>query len=206
MYDKTMVRRTAAEAAQTRCELMDAALEVFDECGFAGTTLQAISGRAGVTRGALYHHFASKAEIYDAVLRQEADQVMRPLMDGLTGEGPPLRRIHQFLVSYCIALERDVGFRRVIGLLLGGATGAPRTSRDRTASGYAGFVELFEAVLREARDRRDLRDGVSPHGAARSVLAVAVGATTASLQVPELFSPAREAGALADVLIAGLTA
>lgn len=56
----SMVRRTAQQAAETRRELVDAAADVFADCGFAGASLEQIAGRAGVTRGALYHHFAAR--------------------------------------------------------------------------------------------------------------------------------------------------
>lgn len=35
----------------------------FADCGFAGASLEQIAGRAGVTRGALYHHFDDKAAV-----------------------------------------------------------------------------------------------------------------------------------------------
>jgi TetR/AcrR family transcriptional regulator, acrAB operon repressor len=68
--------------------------------GYAAATLEQIAGRAGVTRGALYHHFAGKADLYDALLREQAEQVMGPLLAGLAAEGPPLERLRRFLVAY----------------------------------------------------------------------------------------------------------
>ena len=55
-----------------------AARELFTERGFAGTGREDIAERAGVTRGALYHHFASKSEVAEAVAEElEADLVDR---------------------------------------------------------------------------------------------------------------------------------
>jgi AcrR family transcriptional regulator len=54
----------------TRKRLIGAARKLFGELGFEGTSVRMILARAGVARGALYHHFASKGELFDAVLEQ----------------------------------------------------------------------------------------------------------------------------------------
>jgi len=198
-----MARRTAAEAAATRRDLVEAALDVFGGCGYAGATLEQIAGRAGVTRGAVYHHFADKADVYDAVLRQEADRVIGPLMTDLAGSGPPLQRLHAFVVAYCTALGREPRFRRAIGLLLFGAPGAPAS--DHTRRGYEVWTASFEAVLEDARERGDLSGTRTPRDAARTVVAVTLGATTAALHAPAVFAAEEHATSLADTLIAGLT-
>lgn len=61
------VRRTAAEAEQTRQAIVKAARDAFAAHGFAAASTTAIAADAGVTRGALYHHFADKTELFRAV-------------------------------------------------------------------------------------------------------------------------------------------
>ncbi len=61
------MRRTAAEAEQTRRAIVTAARAVFAEQGYAAASTTAIAAAAGVTRGALYHHFADKTELFRAV-------------------------------------------------------------------------------------------------------------------------------------------
>lgn len=85
-----MARRTAAEAAQTREALLDAALLVFAERGFAAAQLEDIAQRAAVTRGALYHHFSGKAALYQATLDERWDTVLGPAVDQLTPPPPPV--------------------------------------------------------------------------------------------------------------------
>ncbi|GAA2871034.1 TetR family transcriptional regulator [Nonomuraea rubra] len=64
------MRRTAEEAARTRQALLRAALPVFAERGYAAATLAGIAERAGVTRGAAYHHFHDKAALYLATISE----------------------------------------------------------------------------------------------------------------------------------------
>ena len=54
------MRRTAEDAAKTRVALLEAALMAFEEKGWRGATFEHIAERAGVTRGALHHHFRDK--------------------------------------------------------------------------------------------------------------------------------------------------
>jgi AcrR family transcriptional regulator len=69
-------RRTQAErAADTRESLIAAARALFAEHGFADVALETIVRAAGVTRGALYHHFPDKSELFAAVFEQVEAEV-----------------------------------------------------------------------------------------------------------------------------------
>jgi AcrR family transcriptional regulator len=72
-------RRTQAErAAETREALIEAARPLFAAQGFAEVALETIVRAAGVTRGALYHHFADKTELFAAVFEKvEGDVAAR---------------------------------------------------------------------------------------------------------------------------------
>jgi AcrR family transcriptional regulator len=72
--------RTQAErTARTRAALIDAARTLFAERGYAGAGREEIVERAGVTRGAMYHHFASKEALFLAVY----EVVERELLDAI---------------------------------------------------------------------------------------------------------------------------
>ncbi len=65
-----MVRKTKEEALITRSRILDAAEILFQQQGVSGTSLQAIAQAAGVTRGAVYWHFADKAELFNAMMQR----------------------------------------------------------------------------------------------------------------------------------------
>src|SRR6516164_4313629 len=78
-------RRTQAErAADTRDALIAAARPLFASPGFAGVSMEAIVRAAGVTRGALYHHFADKTELFAAVFEQVEDEVAVRMGEAIT--------------------------------------------------------------------------------------------------------------------------
>ena len=65
-----MVRKTKEEAQETRNAILDAAERVFQERGVSHTSLAEIATAAGVTRGAIYWHFANKSDVFDALFEQ----------------------------------------------------------------------------------------------------------------------------------------
>lgn len=66
-----MVRKTKEEALKTRQLLLDAAIEQFSRRGVSNTTLGDIADAAGLTRGAVYWHFASKSELFNAIWQEQ---------------------------------------------------------------------------------------------------------------------------------------
>jgi AcrR family transcriptional regulator len=65
-----VARRTADEAEQTRQAIVGAAHDLFAADGFAATSTASVVEAAGVTRGALYHHFVDKTDLFRAVFER----------------------------------------------------------------------------------------------------------------------------------------
>ncbi|NJS14659.1 MAG: TetR/AcrR family transcriptional regulator [Sphingopyxis sp.] len=65
-----MARRSAADAAITRADILAAGREHFATKGYANAAARDIAAAAGVTVGALFHHFGSKAGLFRAVFEE----------------------------------------------------------------------------------------------------------------------------------------
>ncbi|MEM6277331.1 MAG: helix-turn-helix domain-containing protein [Pseudomonadota bacterium] len=74
------VSRKSAHNARVRARVLDAAAREIREKGLRGASIDTIMGSADLTRGAFYAHFASKAALFEAVLR-EAHPLLRQLAD-----------------------------------------------------------------------------------------------------------------------------
>jgi AcrR family transcriptional regulator len=89
MYRSTGGGRKAARSEATRTHLVDVATRLFAERGYAGVGTEEIVRQAGVTRGALYHHFADKRELFRAVHEAVERDVVRRIADGVAGLTDP---------------------------------------------------------------------------------------------------------------------
>lgn len=111
-----MVRRTKEEALETRNRILDAAEQVFYDKGVSRTSLADIAAHAGVTRGAIYWHFANKGDLFTAMF----DRVLLPLeelMEGVEDAADPLARLKQAL-KWCLrGATSDPKRRRVFDIL-----------------------------------------------------------------------------------------
>jgi|tagenome__1003787_1003787.scaffolds.fasta_scaffold20883907_2 AcrR family transcriptional regulator len=91
-------RRTQAERrAATRGKVLDATIECLVERGYANTSTRHIARRAGVTVGALQHHFESKADLMAAALQQLGDRMADDFLAHPPAEGEPLERVAELL-------------------------------------------------------------------------------------------------------------
>jgi TetR/AcrR family acrAB operon transcriptional repressor len=114
------MRRTKAEAEETRTSIIVAAERVFYEKGVANSTLDEIATAAGVTRGAIYWHFESKSalflELYNAV------QLPRVNMSDAAGAGcedtDPIRAVETIALEWLSMLAKDIQRQRLLTILL----------------------------------------------------------------------------------------
>lgn len=81
--------RKAAQSEATRAQLVDVATRLFAERGYAGVGTEEIVRQAGVTRGALYHHFADKRELFRAVHEGVERDLVQRIGAGVTGVTDP---------------------------------------------------------------------------------------------------------------------
>lgn len=141
-----MVRRTRAEMEETHATLLATARRVFTEYGYADTSMDDLTAQAGLTRGALYHHFGDKKGLLAAVVEQvdaETDQRLQAISDtvGDAWEGF-CRRCHAYLE---MALEPEI--QRIVlcdaRAVLGGAS--PDSQRRCVES----MQQLIDGLMRQ---------------------------------------------------------
>ena len=97
--------RQAENSAATRTALLKIARKFFAERGYADTATEDIVRRARVTRGALYHHFKDKQDLFKAVLHEEQLKVAAQCTEAAAKESDPWRALmtaNQAFLEACL--------------------------------------------------------------------------------------------------------
>lgn len=87
--DKAAPRSNRERTEATRHALIEAARALFVGSGYAATSTPQVCAAAGITRGALYHHFADKRDLFRAVLLREAQAVTADIEAATPADLPP---------------------------------------------------------------------------------------------------------------------
>jgi AcrR family transcriptional regulator len=106
-------RSQAERSAATRAALLAAARAAFTDKGFAGAGREEIAEAAGVTRGALYHHFSSKQALLVAVVEDLEAELGAALMEAAMDGPDPLDRLRRGCMAFLDA-ALDPAVRRIV--------------------------------------------------------------------------------------------
>jgi AcrR family transcriptional regulator len=164
-----MGRTPGVTAADTRERLLRAAAAVFAERGYDGTRVADIAAAAGVSNGALYAHFDSKAELLVEALRTHGRRQLAELF-----AADPDRSITELLlvIGRCLPQHRDGGDLIVEGLV------AARRDEDvaQPMRDYMGErADWLAGLMRIAEAAGELDPALSPDALAHFCLLLAMG-------------------------------
>lgn len=140
-------RRTQADRREaTRAALLRAARELFAEKGFADAGREDIVQRAGVTRGAMYHHFASKHDLFRAVFEDIEAEVLHHIATAALTTEDPIEQLRRGALAY-LDIAADPAVNRVC-LIDAPAVLAPEVRRELTEQYGVGLVrESLRAAM-----------------------------------------------------------
>ena len=150
---------TTVDGQTVRQRLVDAARDLFAAKGFEGTSVQEVVDAAGVTKGAMYHYFASKDdllyEIYARVLRMQLERLQ--VVAG--GDAPVAERLRTAAADVVATttenLSSTVIFFRSLHQLSAQKQREVRAERRR-------YHETFREIVLEGQGSGDFRAGLDP--------------------------------------------
>ncbi len=136
---------TQVRASETIARVFDAAAGMFVDETYAVVTMDRVAEAAGVTKGALYHHFSSKESLYEALLLKDLAE-KRDLFLAAAGElGTARERLGRLTEAY---FKLPQSKRERITLVRRDAHVFERETRDRVVRAYqAALPEVIEAIL-----------------------------------------------------------
>ena len=140
-------------SAATKAALLEEATTLFAEHGYAGTSLEQVASASQVTRGAVYHHFAGKQALFEAVLDAQEKRAMEEVATAAGGVADPweaaILALDAFLDKCC-----DPTYGRLVWQEGPTALGWHRWRECEQKYAY-GLVEGFVHALIEAGYLRD---------------------------------------------------
>ena len=103
-----------SKADATRRQLLDAAIEVISERGYADTTVERIVEVAGVSKGVAYYHFSSKADIATCILVEGIGEIVDDFV-AIAGKAPSaVEALTAMMDSFAATIFRNAGFGRIL--------------------------------------------------------------------------------------------
>ncbi|ASY64894.1 Transcription repressor of multidrug efflux pump acrAB operon, TetR (AcrR) family [Sinorhizobium sojae CCBAU 05684] len=174
------MRRTKADAEATRKKILNAAEHIFYEKGVSNTTLEEVASEAGVTRGAIYWHFANKTDLflalYEAVPLPHEDMIARDIE---TEAFDTLAIVEGATGDWLETLARDEQRQRILSIML-------RCDYDHAMSAVLAKQReiderhnaMLELAFSRAWERGQLQDRWTPASAVRALHWMMMGLCT----------------------------
>lgn len=187
------------KGAVTRGEILRVAADVFARKGFEQARMDDIIGEVGLTKGAIYFHFPSKALLAQAVIdEQKALWLRRVQEEILSKNNPPeeLRTLGEFMVRTVLSDSSAWGVVHLANQL------ASVKGHPGGASPLSAWVDLVAGILQRGRTRGTLTFPGDPHDSATVIVAAFDGlkSVTDALDPRDLGAFERRAGLLLQLL------
>jgi TetR/AcrR family transcriptional repressor of nem operon len=185
-----------AEAGSTAAQILDVAERLVQERGFNGFSYADIARELGVTKAALHYHFASKAELGDALIDRYAERFFEALGAADGPDAPQQLRAYAQLYADVFRDDRMC----LCGMLAADYATLPEPMRERVVRFFDDNEVWLARVLEDGRKAGTVSFTGSAHAVARTLIGGLEGAMLVSRPYRDL-KRFRDA---ADLLIRGL--
>ncbi len=150
--DETQAKRERRKEARPG-ELLDAALDLFVEKGFAATRAEEVAARAGVSKGTLFLYFPSKEELFKAVVRDNISgrfQEWNAEFEAFQGSSPDMLRYFMVMWWERIGATRASGITK---LIISEARNFPEIAAFYQKEVIVPGTDLIRRILQRGVDR-----------------------------------------------------
>lgn len=172
-----MPRRPALNAEirdNRREEILRAALRVFADRGLKNATVSDIARAAGMSHGLLYHYFASKDALVEALFEQKFERMRAISVEAFSGEGPVLPRMERACALMLAHTEEDPDLALFVTQTLVSRT-VPEALRLRMAENGKNTLCQLAELIAEGQRNGEIATDASPDALATAVAALVRG-------------------------------
>ncbi len=188
----TLPARKNGRPGYDKASLLAVAVQVFNERGYDGTSMEDLSRRLGIAKSAIYHHVAGKDELLRLALDRALDELFAVAARARNLDAAAIERL-EFVVRGSVAvLQAELPYVTLL-LRVRGNTDVERTAVNRRRQ----FDRYVAGLVKQAESDGDIRPDVDPAVTARLLFGLVNS-------IVEWYRPSQRAGAqpLADAVCA----
>jgi AcrR family transcriptional regulator len=146
------VNTRSEKGLATRDRIVGAATRLFTAAGYEGTSIEDLLGELQISRGALYHHFNGKEELFEAVLERVEADIAQATKDATAGISDPVIALRTGVDAF-LRMARDETVKRVVLIDAPAVLGWEKWREIDARHGFG----LMKASLKAAAKKKRLR-------------------------------------------------
>ncbi|AZG47564.1 TetR/AcrR family transcriptional regulator [Gordonia insulae] len=158
------VEPSTAKGAATRARLLDVAARVFAEKGYGAAKFSELISESGLTKGAFYFYFPSKAALARAVIDDQERRWVAEVQQRVLAQATPTQQLADVMPAMLELLAREPGAWSVVRLVR--ELGADAGLADDVVKPMDAWIALVAGIIRDGQQAREFRADLDADGLA----------------------------------------
>jgi TetR/AcrR family transcriptional regulator, transcriptional repressor for nem operon len=159
----------------TRKRIIEAAAPIFNQCGYEGSSLNALMEATGLKKGGIYRHFASKEELAAEAFDYTWEAAWKARLLHVDEKANGINKLKQLITNFVERRSPVPGGCPVLNTAVDADDGNA-ILRSRVGKALRSWTSRLQAYVEEAQQQRDARAGIDPKDVATLIVASLEGA------------------------------
>jgi TetR/AcrR family transcriptional repressor of nem operon len=159
----------------TRKRIIEAAAPIFNQCGYEGSSLNALMEATGLKKGGIYRHFASKEELAAEAFDYTWEAAWKARLLHVDEKANGINKLKQLIANFVERRSPVPGGCPVLNTAVDADDGNA-ILRSRVGKALRSWTSRLQAYVEEAQQQRDARAGIDPKDVATLIVASLEGA------------------------------
>ncbi|HHP7243894.1 MAG TPA: TetR family transcriptional regulator C-terminal domain-containing protein [Elainellaceae cyanobacterium] len=166
-----------SKAEETKARIIQQAADLFNQYGYAGSSMSDIMQATGMKKGGIYNHFASKDELAIAAFDFAIEQVSQRYVQAVKGTRGAIARLNAITRAFSTALD-EISLKGGCPILNTAVESddAHPALRERTQRAMYDWRTLIHRVVQKGIDRGEIQPGINPDCVATILISTLEGA------------------------------
>ncbi|MDQ3021589.1 MAG: TetR/AcrR family transcriptional regulator [Bacteroidota bacterium] len=177
------MKRTKEDAELTKKHLLEIAFKELINSGFENTGLEFISGKAGVTRGAVYWHFKNKDDLLDSIIEYKDLESLKIAAEIVNSKLEPFEKLKKLVGLNFPELDSPLKEKKYVRMKVELYNYLNKKGDKQKVA--ENFIKMCKDLLDECKKRNELKSGIDTESTAHTILSICAGTYIRFNSVPE---------------------